>query len=205
MAEKKFGYVRVSSKEQNIDRQVETMKKEGIDERDLYIDKMSGKNFDRPKYQALKETVREGDTIVFDSITRMGRNMKETMKEYEHFMENGVQLQFIKEPMINTSDDQDDIMKQAIQKIILTLLTAFAEKEREDIKVRQAEGIAVAKKQGKHLGRPKTVITDDFIHAYDQWKKGEITGVQATEQAGLTKSTFYRLVKQYEKEMGVKK
>lgn len=200
MAVKKFGYVRVSSKDQNVERQIENMKKEGIQERDLFIDKMSGKNFDRPKYQALKQMVREGDIVVFDSITRMGRNMKDTMKEYEWFVENGVQLRFIKEPMINTSDDQDDVMKQAIQKIILTLLTAFAEKEREEIKVRQAEGIAVAKKNGKHLGRPKTEITDEFISVYDQWKKGEITGVEATKQAGLTKSTFYRLVKQYEGE-----
>ena len=154
-----FGYVRVSSKEQNEARQLETMRKEGIEERDIFIDKASGKNFDRPQYQLLKQMVREGDTVVFDSITRMGRNMNDTMKEYEWFVENGVQLRFIKEPMINTSNEQDDIMKQAIQKIILTLLTAFAEKERDEIKTRQAEGIAVAKAQGKHLGRPKTEIT----------------------------------------------
>ncbi|MGM2770927.1 recombinase family protein, partial [Bacillus cereus group sp. Bce020] len=87
---------------------------------------------------------RKDDTIVFDSITRMGRNMDETLKEYEWFNENGVLLRFIKEPMINTNNEKDDVMKEAIQKIILTLLTAFAEKEREEIKIRQAEGIAVA-------------------------------------------------------------
>lgn len=195
---KTFAYIRVSSKDQNEARQIETMKKEGISDRDMFIDKTSGKNFDRPQYQLLKQMVREGDVVVFDSITRMGRNMKETMKEYEWFVENGVQLRFVKEPMINTSNEQDDIMKQAIQKIILTLLTAFAEKEREEIKTRQAEGIAVAKAQGKHLGRPKTDITQAFENAYALWKDGQITAVEAMKKADMTKATFYRKVKEYE-------
>lgn len=195
---KTFAYIRVSSKEQNVARQIETMKKEGINERDMFIDKTSGKNFDRLQYQLLKQMVREGDTVVFDSITRMGRNMNDTMKEYEWFVENGVQLRFIKEPIINTSNETDDIMKQAIQKIILTLLTAFAEKEREEIKTRQAEGIAVAKAQGKHLGRPKTTITPAFEEAYKQWKEGSITAVEAMAKADMAKATFYRKVKEYE-------
>ncbi len=116
MTNKTFAYIRVSSKEQNEARQVETMKKEGIDERDMYIDKASGKDFNRPKYQLLKQLVRKDDTIVFDSITRMGRNMDETLKEYEWFNENGVLLRFIKEPMINTNNEKDDVMKEAIQK-----------------------------------------------------------------------------------------
>ncbi|TSI09253.1 recombinase family protein, partial [Bacillus sp. HY001] len=116
MTNKTFAYIRVSSKEQNEARQVETMKKEGINERDMYIDKASGKDFNRPQYQLLKQMVRKDDTVVFDSITRMGRNMDETLKEYEWFNKNGVILRFIKEPMINTNNEQDDIMKQAIQK-----------------------------------------------------------------------------------------
>lgn len=193
-----FAYIRVSSKDQNEARQIETMKKEGINERDMFIDKTSGKSFDRPQYQLLKQMVREGDVVVFDSITRMGRNMNDTMKEYEWFVEHGVQLRFIKESMINTSNEQDDIMKQAIQKIILTLLTAFAQKEREEIKTRQAEGIAVAKAEGKHLGRPKTDITPDFKEAYKAWKEGSVTAVEAMKQAGMAKATFYRKVKEYE-------
>ena len=145
MAKKRFAYIRVSDKDQNEDRQVETMKKEGIEDRDVFIEKLSGKNFDRPNYQLLKQLVREGDEIVFDSITRMGRTMNETLKEYEWFVENGIDLKFIKEPMINTSNQQHDIIKIAIQKVILTVLAAFAEKERIDSKVRQAEGIAAAK------------------------------------------------------------
>jgi DNA invertase Pin-like site-specific DNA recombinase len=195
---KTFGYIRVSSKEQNEARQTETMKQLGINERDTFTDKQSGKNFDRPQYQLLKQMVREGDIVVFDSITRMGRNMNDTMNEYNWFVENRVQLQFVKEPMINTSNEQGDIMKQAIQKIILVLLTAFAEKERDEIKTRQAEGIAVAKAEGKHLGRPKAPITPEFEQAYKQWKAGDITAVQAMKKSNLTKATFYRKVKEYE-------
>lgn len=195
---KTFAYIRVSSKDQNEARQLETMKREGINERDMFIDKISGESFNRPQYQLLKQMVREGDIVVFDSITRMGRNMNDTMKEYEWFVGNGIELRFIKEPMINTSNEQDDIMKQAIQKIILTLLTAFAEKEREEIKIRQAEGIAVAKAQGKHLGRPKTVITPVFEESYKLWKSGQITAVEAMDKAGMAKATFYRKVKEYE-------
>ncbi|MBM7654277.1 DNA invertase Pin-like site-specific DNA recombinase [Neobacillus cucumis] len=142
--------------------------------------------------------VREGDTVVFDSITRMGRNMDHTMKEYKWFVKNGVQLRFIKEPMINTSNEHDDVMKRAIQTIILTLLTAFAEKEREEIKTRQAEGIAVAKAKGKHLGRPKTEITQEFEQAYKQWKENEITAVETMKKVNVPRSTFYRIVKEYE-------
>lgn len=200
MSNKVFGYVRVSSKEQNEARQIETMKAEGIGERDLFIDKASGKDFDRPQYQLLKQMVREGDTVVFDSITRMGRNMNDTMKEYEWFVENGVQLRFVKEPMIDTAGAENDVMKQAIQKIILTLLTAFAEKEREEIKTRQAEGIAVAKQQGVKFGRPVIDLPDDWSNLYTKWKAKEITAVQFMDKVSMTKATFYRKVKEYEEQ-----
>lgn len=195
MARKRFAYIRVSDKDQNEARQVETMKREGIEERDVFIEKMSGKNFERPKYQLLKQLVRDGDEIVFDSITRMGRSMNETLKEYEWFVENGIELKFIKEPMINTSNEQDDIIKQAIQRVILTVLAAFAEKERLDIKIRQAEGIEAAKAKGKHLGRPRAVITPEFEIVYKQWINKEISAVNAMKKANVSKTTFYRLVK----------
>lgn len=195
---KTFGYVRVSSKEQNVARQIETMKSQGIEERDLFIDKVSGKDFDRPEYQLLKKMVREGDIVVFDSITRMGRSMNDTISEYEWFVKNGVLLRFVKEPMINTGDEQDDIMKQAIQKIILTLLTAFAEKERDEIRTRQAEGIAVAKRRGVKFGRPSLAMPKDWEKYYKKWKAKEITAVQFMDSIGMAKATFYRKVKEYE-------
>lgn len=203
MTNKTFAYIRVSSKEQNEARQIETMKKEGIDERDMYIDKASGKDFNRPKYQLLKQMVRKDDTVIFDSITRMGRNMDETLKEYEWFNKNGVILRFIKEPMINTNNEQDDIMKQAIQKIILTLLTAFAEKEREEIKTRQAEGIAVAIQKGIKFGRPAINVPNNWDKFYEQWKTKKITAVKFMSEVNMTKATFYRKIKEYENDLEI--
>ncbi|MDT3497519.1 recombinase family protein [Bacillus toyonensis] len=197
---KTFGYIRVSSKDQNEARQIETMKKHGINERDLFIDKLSGENFDRPQYQLLKRMAREGDTIVFDSITRMGRNMSETMKEYECFVENKINLCFVKEPMINTDCSHDDVMKQAVQKIILTLLTAFAEKEREENKIRQAEGIRIAQDNGVKFGRPTLEIPNDWELHYKKWKAGEIKSIEFREAMEMSKTTFYRKVKEYEKD-----
>lgn len=194
-----FGYIRVSTKEQNEDRQIETMRKEGIDERDLFIDKASGKDYDRPKYQLLKQMVREGDVVVFDSITRMGRNMNETLEEYDWFVNYGVQLRFVKEPDINTTGASDDIMKKAMQKIILTLLAAFAEKERDEIRVRQAEGIAIAKKNGVKFGRPMIQMPKEWDKYYKKWRAKEISAVKFMDEMGMTKATFYRKVKEYEK------
>ncbi|MGF2773248.1 integrase [Bacillus wiedmannii] len=195
---KTFGYIRVSSKDQKEDRQIKKMLAKGIDERDLFIDKVSGKDFERPRYQILKQMVREGDMVVFDSITRMGRNMNDTMKEYEWFVENGVNLCFIEEPMIDTNNESDDVMKQAIQKIILTMLTAFAEKERKEIKARQAEGIAVAKEQGVKFGRPSIKIPSNWDKNYKEWKSGNITAQKFAQNVDMSIATFYRKLKQYE-------
>lgn len=192
----KFGYIRVSTKEQNPDRQIITMRNVGIDERDILIEKVSGRNFKRPKYELLKQLVREGDTVVFDSLTRMARNMNETLKEYEWFVNKGVQLDFIKGPMLSASEQKDDIIAQAIQRVVLTMLAAYAEKELLDNKIRQAEGIAAARLKGKHLGRPKVEDTPEFLEAYSKWSKGEISAVEAISLSGLSKSTFYRKAKE---------
>lgn len=194
---KTFGYVRVSSKEQNEVRQVEIMKTNGIGESNLFIDKASEKDCIGPNYQLLKQLVREGDTVVFNSISRMGRNMNETLNEYEWFINNGVKLCFIKEPMINISNQKED-MKQAIQKVILTLLTAFAEKEKEGIKTRQAEGIAIAKRNGVKFGRPAIEIPIEWKEYYSQWRAGKISAVKFMEIMEMSKATFYRKVREYE-------
>ena len=197
---KHFGYVRISSKDQNEARQIKNMLNAGIDERDIYIDKQSGKNFDRPQYQAMKDPsrLREGDTIVFDSITRMGRNMDETLKEYRWFVENGINLEFIKEPMINTNNETDDVILKAIQQAVLVILTAFAEKERSDIRVRQAEGIEAAKRTGTKFGRPLKTLPEEWDELYLQWKNGQIKAVEFMDQIGMKKSTFYKKVNEYE-------
>ncbi|PEZ06754.1 integrase [Bacillus sp. AFS018417] len=197
----KFGYVRVSSKDQNEERQIQNMKDLGIEDRDIFIDKESGKNMERENYQMLKRLVRAEDTIVFDSLTRLGRNMNDTLEEFRYYEKHRVNLQFIKEPYINvnyTGESTNDVIQSAIQKATLTILSAFAEKERIDIKQRQAEGIALARKQGKRLGRPPVEITEEFMDAYKEWKSGSITAVGAMKKYGIKRSSFYKLAKQYE-------
>ncbi|CAH2463026.1 recombinase family protein [Bacillus sp. S4] len=201
MKHKKFGYVRVSSKDQNEERQIQNMKDLGIEDRDIFIDKESGKNMERENYQMLKRLVRTGDTIVFDSLTRLGRNMNDTLEEFRYYEKHKVNLQFIKEPYINvnyTGESTNDVIQSAIQKATLTILSAFAEKERIDIKQRQAEGISLARKQGKRLGRPPVEITEEFTDAYKEWKSGSITAVGAMKKYGIKRSSFYKLAKQYE-------
>lgn len=203
---KTFAYIRVSSKDQNEARQVDTMLELGVHERDIYIDKLSGRDTERPQYQALKAVVRPGDTIIFDSITRMSRNMTDIKNEYDSFKQTGVLLKFVNEPMLNTETiNQDDTMQRAVSDIILTLLSAFAEKERDDIRKRQAEGIASARKRGQHLGRPRIgydTLDDQqralFHDEYKRWKDGQQTAVQTFKNVGLTKSTFYKVVREYE-------
>ncbi|HDR7588812.1 integrase [Bacillus cereus] len=204
MKHKKFGYVRVSSKDQNEERQIQNMKDLGIEDRDIFIDKESGKNMERENYQMLKRLVRTGDTIVFDSLTRLGRNMNDTLEEFRYYEKHKVNLQFIKEPYINVNyigENTNDVIQSAIQKATLTILSAFAEKERIDIKQRQAEGIALARKQGKRLGRPPVEITEEFTDAYKEWKSGSITAVGAMKKYGIKRSSFYKLAKQYEEKI----
>ncbi|PEM70715.1 integrase [Bacillus pseudomycoides] len=196
--------MRVSSKDQNEERQIQNMKNLGIEERDIFIDKESGKNMERENYQMLKRLARTGDTIVFDSLTRLGRNMNDTLEEFRYYEKHKVNLQFIKEPYINvnyTGESTNDVIQSAIQKATLTILSAFAEKERIDIKQRQAEGIALARKQGRRLGRPPVEITEEFTDAYKEWKSGSITAVGAMKKYGIKRSSFYKLAKQYEERM----
>ncbi|MDY8166602.1 recombinase family protein [Bacillus thuringiensis] len=201
MQRKIFGYVRVSSKDQNEERQVENMKHLGIKDRDIFIDKQSGKNMKRENYQMLKRLARTGDTIVFDSLTRLGRSMNDVLEEFRYYEQQRINLQFIKEPFINlnySGKSTNDVIQQAVQKATLTILSAFAKKERNDIKQRQAEGIALAKKQGKPLGRPPVQITEQFIEAYEAWQSGKITAVGAMRKYDIKRSSFYKLVKEYE-------
>ncbi|UYX55907.1 recombinase family protein (plasmid) [Bacillus thuringiensis] len=202
MNTKKFGYVRVSSKDQNEERQIVNMINIGINERDIFIDKQSGKNMDRDNYQTMKKMARTGDTIVFDSLTRLGRTMIDILEEFRYYEENKINLQFLKEPFINVTYNDNatnNVIQSAIQKATATILSAFAEKERMDTKQRQAEGIALAQAQGKHLGRPRIKITQEFIDAYNEWKEGKIKATTAMKKSNIaSSSTFYRVVKRYE-------
>lgn len=196
---KQFGYIRVSSKDQNEARQLEAMKSLGINDRDLFIDKQSGKNFDRPQYQALTNGImREGDTLFIKELDRLGRNADEIKREWQRItQEIGAHIVIIDMPILDTRQYKNGLEK-VISSIVLELLSYMAEREREMINKRQAEGIAEAKKDGVVFGRPKVSITDEFKQIYGEWKQGSLTAVEAMKRVDMKPNTFYRRVKEYE-------
>lgn len=205
MNNKVFAYVRVSTKEQKTDRQVQAINEYckdnniKIDDRDIYIDKASGKDFNRNKYQALKVNLREGDTLIIKELDRLGRNMGQIKQEWQELNKEGINFIVIDNPILNTKD-KSDLEKTLISNIIFELLSYMAEKERLKIRQRQAEGIAILKanNNGNGIGRPKAEYPKEFEKSYTQWKSGDITAVNAMTVLGLKKNTFYNLVRRYE-------
>jgi DNA invertase Pin-like site-specific DNA recombinase len=206
-----FGYVRVSTKEQCEDRQVEAIKeyckanKLELEERNIVIDKQSGKDFNREGYQLLKNyLLRSGDTLIIKELDRLGRNMKQIKQEWQEIISKGINIIVIDTPILNTAD-KTDLEKKLIGNIVFELLSYMAEKEREKIKQRQREGIEAAKKAGKHLGRPRIDFEtlnkqqkELIKQYYPQWKKGQITAVRFMQALDLKRNTFYKIIKQYE-------
>lgn len=196
--EKVYGYARVSTREQNLDRQIAALRQYVSDERDIITDKESGKDFDRTGYQYLRERlIRPGDTLIVKSLDRLGRNKEQVMEELRHFREDGVRVKILDLPttMIDLPDGQDWIVEM-VNNILIEVLASIAEQERLTIRQRQAEGIAEAKKQGRLLGRKKTELPDEWELVTGLWKSGSITAVQAMDRLGLKKSTFYRMVRE---------
>ena len=192
-----FAYTRVSTTDQNAERQRVAIQNYA-NEHQLTIDRFfddtaSGKNFTRPKYQALKELLRPGDLVIFKELDRMGRNMEQIKSEWHELQRLGVDIVITDTPILNTSQ-KSDLEKKLISSIVFELLAYMAEKERQKILSRQAEGIAIAKEQGKYTGR-KPIQPPDFDKVVAQWRSGEITAVQATKVLKLSKSTFYRKVR----------
>lgn len=194
-----FGYIRVSSKDQNLDRQYEALKGYVTDEKYIYSDKASGKDMDREGFQNLLKAMREGDTLYIKSVDRLGRN-KDLIKSYlKQFKDEGIRVKIIDLP--TTMQDVPKGQEWAIDminNIIIEVYTAMAEKEREDIKQRQFEGIAVAKAKGKHLGRPVLELPKEWTKLYKEWKDGKITAVAFMDKIDMKKATFYKKVKEYE-------
>lgn len=205
MTKKEFAYIRVSSKDQNEGRQLEEMKKMGIGEREIYVDKQSGKDFNRPKYQALKQNLRKGDMFYIHSLDRFGRNSKEIMREWKEITEEiGADIKVLDMPLLDTTQYKDTL-GTFVSDLVLQVLSFVAERERENNSIRQAEGIALAKAQGKHLGRPKlnldTLSKNQELTLksnYDRWKEKEITAVQFMKMLDLKKNSFYKIIKEYE-------
>ena len=200
MSKKIYGYCRVSSKEQNLDRQITALKEYGVDERDIITDKQSGKDFNREGYQSLKNTLlRDGDTLVIKELDRLGRDMQQIKEEWHQLQENGINIVVIDNPILNT-EGKTDLEKTLISNIVFELLSYMAEKERAKIRQRQREGIEALKNKngGKGIGRPRAEYPQMWEWHYTQWKNGEITAVKAMELLELKKNTFYKLVKEYE-------
>lgn len=200
MSTKKFGYIRVSSQDQNEARQLEAMRQLGIEERDVFMDKQSGKDFDREKYQAMKSCLREGDVLYIHSLDRFGRNKDEIEKEWKEITKDiKADIVVLDMPLLDTTKHKDSI-GSLISDIVLQVLSWMAQEERNKINTRREEGVKIALQNGVKFGRPKAEVSEEFLQAYRQWKAGEITATKAMEQAGMKRTTFYKLVKEHEQE-----
>lgn len=200
MENRKFGYIRVSSKDQNEGRQLEAMQKVGITERDIYLDKQSGKNFERANYQLLKRVIRKGDILYIHSLDRFGRNKEEILQEWNDLTKNiEADIVVLDMPLLDTTQYKDS-MGTFIADLVLQILSWMAEEERERIRKRQREGIDLALQNGIQFGRPTVYVSEEFIEVYRKWKAKELTAVEAMQEAGVKKTSFYKLVKALEEE-----
>ena len=195
-----FGYARVSTQEQNLDRQINDLQ-QYVDKENILFDKVSGKNLDRPVYQALKGALglRKGDVLYITSLDRLSRNKEDIKTELLWFKSHEITLKIIDLPtsMIEVPKGQEWILEM-ITNVLIEVLSSIAQQERITILQRQRAGIAAAKQKGKHLGRPPLKMPDNFEQQYLKWKKKEITAKTAMQTLGMAKSSFYKLVKIYE-------
>lgn len=200
METRTYYYARVSSKEQNLDRQIEAFKAIGADERDIITDKESGKDLNRTGYTALKNAMlRKGDTLIVKSLDRLSRNKTDIKNELQFFKDNGIRLKVIDLPttMMDLPQGQEWVFEM-VNNILIEVLGTIAEQERKTIKARQAEGIAAAKKNGKKLGRPALTYPDNWKKVYADWKDGKITAKVAMELTDTKRTSFYKLVQMTE-------
>lgn len=204
-----YGYVRVSSKEQNTDRQVAELEKY-VDKRFIFTDKQSGKDMDRKEYQLLRKIAQKGDTIYIKELDRLGRNKQEIKQELEHYKQEGVRVKILDIPttLMDIQEGQEWLIDM-INNLLLEVLSTIAEQERIKIGQRQREGIAQAQAKGKHLGRPRmnwSSISDKqrelIKELYPKWKSKEITATKFMEIVELKRNTFYKIIKEYEEERG---
>ncbi len=192
-----YGYVRVSSKEQKETRQLDALIKYGIGERDIFIDKQSGKDFEnREQYQILKRILRENDILIIKSIDRLGRNYKGIIEEWQDITKNiKADIKVLDMPMLDTTKHKD-LLGTFISDLILQVLSYVAEQERTFIKQRQKEGIIVAKNKGIKLGRPKILKPSNFDYIANKWRNNELTTKEALEELNLKPNTFYSFLKE---------
>jgi len=192
-----FGYVRVSSQEQNEERQLISMEQAGVPRNNIYIDKQSGKDFNRPNYKRLMKKLRSGDTLFIKSIDRLGRNYEEILNQWRIITkEKSVDVVVIDMPLLDTRHEKN-LLGTFISDIVLQLLSYVSETERTNIKQRQAEGIAAAKKRGVKFGRPIKEMPPNFGELITQWEKKELTMQEIMKTYDMSESTFYRRMREY--------
>lgn len=196
-----YGYVRVSSLDQNEDRQLLAMKNIGIEEQHIYVDKLSGKNFDRPNYKRLVKRLKEGDIIYVLSIDRLGRNYEEIQNQWRYITkEKKADIVVIDMPLLDTRRDKD-LIGTLISDIVLQTLSFVAESERRSIRERQSAGIAAAKLCGVKFGRPVKELPDEFLNDIQQWKVGMISMQVILQKYNISRATLYRRMKMVNKSM----
>ena len=184
-----YGYIRVSTRDQNEDRQILALKELSIPEKNLFIDKQSGKDFERPQYRKMVRKLKKDDLLYIKSIDRLGRNYSEILEQWRILTkEKGIDIVVLDMPLLDTRRGKD-LMGTFLSDIVLQVLSFVAENERTNIRQRQAEGIAAAKARGVRFGRPPAPLPENFHHLYQQWKNGKITGTAAAKLCGMPLST----------------
>ena len=193
-----YGYVRVSTRDQNEERQMLALRKEAVFFREIYVDKQTGKDFERPQYQKMLRKLKKDDVLYIKSIDRLGRNYMEILEQWRILTkEKEVDIVVLDMPLLDTRQGKD-LMGTFLSDIVLQILSFVAENERANIRQRQAEGIAAAKARGVKFGRPPGALPENFTDIYQQWKNGEITGLAAADACGMPMSTFRYRVNKYE-------
>lgn len=188
-----YGYIRVSSKEQNIDRQMAALLNEGVSRKNIFIDKQSGRNFDRPAYRKLLKKFKKGDIVIIKSIDRLGRNYAEILEQWHIITKvKQVDIYVIDFPLLDTRKKDNDLTGTFIADLVLQILSYVAQTEREFIHQRQAEGIAAAQQRGVKFGRKPLSLPRSFYDAKNKYEAGQISYRQAAELCGMTESSFYR-------------
>lgn len=199
---KMYGYIRVSSVDQNEARQRIELERWGIPPEDIFMDKLSGKDFQRPEYQRLRKRLAAGDVLVVKSLDRLGRNYADIQSEWNYLVKvKKADIVIIDMPLLDTRN-QKDLMGTLISDIVLQLLSYVAQVERENIHQRQAEGIAAARARGVHLGRHPSPVPEEFYSLCDRWRRGELTMAQAAQTLGVTKNQFEWMVRKQKKSTG---
>lgn len=188
-----YGYVRVSTKDQNEDRQLIAMQEFPVDEKNIFMDKLSGKDFNRPQYRKLLRRVRPGDVIVIKSIDRLGRDYEEIQNQWRIITkEKHVHIVVIDMPLLDTREKSDDLTGTFIADLVLQILSYVAQTERENIRQRQMEGIAAARLKGVQFGRPRKPIPEGFDHIKSQWELGKVSSREAARRLNIAQDTFLR-------------